>query len=166
MGEALVRELATMLGAQETALGMLVDVLDEQERLLVRADASGLVVLLANQQHLLSEIVALETTRMRITEALAGDLGVPPATVTLGSLGSRFPRLADDLRDRRSRLIALVRRVADMNRRNGVLAELSLGYVARLLDHLVTALAPAPTYGAAGRARVGAASAGLLDREA
>ena len=166
MSQALVRELATVLAAQETALGTLVGALEDEERLLLHPDAARLLALLESQKQVVAEIAALERTRVTITEHLAAGLRVAPGTLTLGRLAALFPTLPENLGRLRTTLAARVRRVGQMNERNAFLAEKSLGYVERLLDQLVAALAPAPTYGAAGRAHVGARTAGLLDREA
>lgn len=166
MSQELVRELATVLAAQETALGVLVGVLEDQERLLLHPDSAGLLASVESQEPVVAEIATLEKARVMIAEHLAADLGVAPGTLTLGRLASLFPTLPEDLGRLRTKLVALVRRVGQMNERNAFLAEKSLGYVERLLDQLVATLAPAPTYGAAGRACVGARTAGLLDREA
>jgi flagellar biosynthesis/type III secretory pathway chaperone len=165
MSQTLARELATVLAAQETALGTLVGVLEDQERSLLDADAGGLLARLTQQERVATDLVGLEHMRLTITERLAADLHVAPSTLTLGRLAVLFPALPD-LGRLHTTLATLVRRVSRVNERNAFLAEKSLGYVERLLDHLVTTLAPAPTYGSAGRARAGAQTAGLLDREA
>jgi len=165
MSQALARELATVLAAQETALGTLAGVLEDQERLLLAADSGGLLARLSSQERVVADLAGLEKTRMTITSQLAADLRVAPSTLTLGRVAALFPSLPD-LGRLHTKLDALVRRVSRVNERNAFLADKSLGYVERLIDHLVSSLAPAPTYGAAGRARVGAQTAGLLDREA
>ena len=166
MSQERVRELATVLAAQESALATLVGVLEDQERLLLKPDARALLALIKSQEHVVAEILELEKARLKVTEQLAADLQVAPRTLTLGRLAEIFPALPEDLGRLRTTLTTLVRRVGSINARNAFLAEKSLGYIERLLDQFVAALAPSPTYGAAGRAYAGARTAGLLDREA
>jgi flagellar biosynthesis/type III secretory pathway chaperone len=166
MSQEPVRALAAVLAAQEAALETLVGILEDHQRLLLHPDPSALLPRLSVYEHLVGQIAMLEQARLKLTEQLAIDLGVDVASLTLSRLSSLFPARPENLPRLHRSLAALVRRVSDLNVRNAFLAERSLGYVERLLDQFVAALAPAPTYGAEGRARVGTGTAALLDREA
>ena len=153
-GSVLLDELIAVLVAEARECRQLLPLLEDQERALLRADAGALVALLGQQ-----DVIA-----RRLAGAL--DLGAEPLTVS--KLIALFPGLAARLGRLREELQAVLTRLGRLNTRNGFLVERSLGYVERLFNQLMSAVAQAaaPTYAATGRTGRPVPALRFLDRSA
>ncbi len=162
-----IEDLAALLGAEARELRRLLTLLKEQEGALLRGDAAALAGLGGLEEAFVRRLGLLEDQRRSLVERLAGDLGVPPP-LTLSALLRLLPEPPPRLIALRVELRDLLGRLSALNKRNGFLAERSVGYLDRLLTHLLAVLAPAttPTYARDGRAGRAAPVLRLVDRRA
>lgn len=166
MGSPLFGELLAVLGAQASELRRLLPLLEEQQRALVRADAGAVMDLTRRQEPLIRKLLGLEAERRSVLGRLATALGADVRGLTLSRVLRLVPDPPAGVARLREELRALGEGLRALNAKNGYLIDRSLGYLERLLGHLVTALAPAPVYAASGRAAPVAPPRGLVDRRA
>ncbi len=161
------RELLAVLRDEAAEIARLLPLLDEQEQALVHGDTATLLTLLERQEPVLRRLTALEGERRAAARRLARQLG-------LGGEGVTFARLLgsgtapDGLETVHDDLRGLVDGLYARHARNAFLVERSLGWVERLVEHLVTALGlgPTATYASGGRRAPAVTSLRLLDRQA
>lgn len=162
-----LEELAAVLGAQARELRRLLELGEEQERTLLRGDAAALNALTARQETLARRLARLEDQRQTLVGRIARDLGTDPAALSLSALLRLLPEAPPALATAREEMRGLLGRLVALNARNGFLAERALGYLDRLLGHLLATLAPGvPTYASNGLTARAAPALQLFDREA
>lgn len=161
-------ELIAVLVAEAQECRRLLPLLEDQERALLRADAGALVALLGNQDAIARRLAELERGRQKLVHRLAGALALGDEPLTVSKLIALFPGLAARLGRLREELQAVLTRLGRLNTRNGFLVERSLGYVERLFNQLMSAVAQAaaPTYAATGRTGRPVPALRFLDRSA
>lgn len=158
--------LVAALAAEADLLSGMEGLLAEEAAALGRGDAAAMAALAGRKEAVAIELARLEAMR-RVSLAEAGRvLGVPPDALTLDTLARMAPGRSAELAALRARLRSTLTALGATARRNALLIEESLRCVSVLLGALVGALAPAPTYAAAGRPPAPAAAPRLLDRTA
>lgn len=161
-------ELIAVLVAEAQECRRLLPLLEDQERALLRADAAMLVALLGKQEPIARRIADLERGRQTLVSRLAGALALPDEALTVSKLITLFPEPSPRLARLREELQAVLTRLGRLNSRNGFLVERSLGYVERLFNQVMSAVAQAasPTYAATGRTGRPVPFLRFLDRSA
>jgi flagellar biosynthesis/type III secretory pathway chaperone len=159
--------LVAVLREEAAEIGRLLPLLAEQEQALVGGDAATLLALLERQEPVLRRLTALEGERRAVARRLARQLGVEPDALTIARLlgeGAAPEGLQAVGAELRGLLDALLAR----HRRNAFLVERSLGWLGRLVEHLLGALGvgTSATYAAGGRSAAPLGSLRLLDRRA
>jgi flagellar biosynthesis/type III secretory pathway chaperone len=162
----LLEDLADILAEEVACVRRLLPVLEEQERVLLRADAGALVELTGRQQALLATLGELEGSRRAAVGRLARHFGVDRERLTFSALRERAREMPERLAAVRDELREALAALATRSRHNGFLLDRSLGYVERLLAHLLPMAAPVPTYAASGRATHASPALARLDRQA
>jgi flagellar biosynthesis/type III secretory pathway chaperone len=163
---ALLEGLADILVEETACVRELLSVLEEQERVLLRADAAALAALVTRQQALVTSLGDLEGSRRATLGRLAGQLGVERERLTFSTLGQRVRAMPERLAAVRDELRQALGALARRNERNGFLLDRSLGYVERLLAQLLPTRTPVPVYAATGRATPVTPVLTRLDRRA
>jgi flagellar biosynthesis/type III secretory pathway chaperone len=163
-----LEDLTVLLGAEVRELRWLLALLEEQERVLLRGDATALAGLTTLEATLVRRLALLEDQRRVLVGRLARNLGAAPATLTLARLLELLPEPPPGLPALREELGGLLGPLRVLSARNGFLVERSLGYLDRLLSHLLAALSPggAPTYAPDGRTSRAVPALRLIDRKA
>jgi len=162
----LVDALVATLVAQARTYGDLAPLLDEEERVLVRADARALAEITGRRGALLSRLTRLERDRQVALGRLAEALGVDARSLTVSRLIELAPASRDALAPVREELGGLLTRLVARNGRNRVLVERTLGCLRGLYSAVVTALTTGPTYTMNGRTDPPLEQLRLLDRSA
>lgn len=163
-----IEDLTALLAAEARELRRLLALCEEQERVLLRGDAATLAGLTTLEESLVRRLALLEDQRRALVGRLARDLGTAPGALTLSGLLGLLPEPPPRLVALRDELHGLLGRLRALNERNGFLVERSLGYLDRLLNHLLAALSPgsAPTYAPNGRTGRAVPVLRLVDRRA
>lgn len=163
-----LEDLTALLGAEARELRRLLTLLEEQERVLLRGEATALAGLSTLEEALVRRLALLEDQRRALVGRLARDLGMAPAALTLSRLLSLLPEPPPRLPALREELGGLLGKLRALNARRGFLVERSLGYLDRLLNLLLAALSPgaAPTYAQDGRTSRAVPALQLVDRKA
>jgi hypothetical protein len=162
----LVDELVAVLVAEAGEYQRLLPLLEEEEQVLVRADAAGLSGLAARRDVAASRLVALERDRRAALGRLGVRLGVDPRSLTISRLVELAPAAAQALSAVRDQLRDVLGRLLARLNRNRFLAERTLDCLRGLFASLAAALAPTPAYAPSGRSERRSAELGLLDRRA
>jgi len=167
-GSVLLDELIAVLVAEAQECRRLLPLLEDQERALLRADAATLAMLLAKQEPIAQRLADLERGRQKLAHRLAGALELGDEALTVSKLITLFPEPEHRLARLRAELQALLTRLGRLNSRNGFLVERSLGYLERLFNQIMSAMAQAaaPTYAATGRTGRSVPALRFLDRSA
>jgi flagellar biosynthesis/type III secretory pathway chaperone len=161
-----VDELVAVLAAQAREYHRLVPLLEEEERVLVRADAAALSDIAARRAALASRLAALERDRRAALGRVARSLGVDPAGLTVSRLLELAPAGGRALLAVREELQELLGRLLVRNGRNRFVAERTLAYLRGLFAGVAAVIAPAPAYAPSGRSDHLVHDLRLVDRRA
>lgn len=162
----LLDELVAVLVAETAQVRRLLPILRDEERALLAADSSRVAELAGEKEHVAHELAALDRTRRMLVDHLAHSAGIRPEVVTLSALLRLSPAPPAALTSLRRELRDLLTSVQALNRRNGFLAERSLGFVRGLLSELLSVVTPPATYAPTGRSDRAAPALQFLDRRA
>ena len=162
----LLENLADILAEEAACVRRLLPVLEEQERVILRADTAALVDLVGRQQALVATLGELECTRRAAVGRLARHLDVQRERLTFSALRACVREMPERLAAVRDELREALAALATRNRRNGFLLDRSLGHVERLFAQLLPMAAPVPMYAASGRATHASPALARLDRQA
>jgi flagellar FlgN protein len=161
-----VDDLVAILLAEAREYRRLVPLLEEEERVLVRADAAALADVSARRQALLVRLARLEGDRLTALGHVAAAIGAEPRTLTVSRLIELAPASASSLEAVREELGGLLHHLLAHSSRNRAVAERTLGYLRGLFASVVSALSTEPTYSPAGRSDRPLEELRLLDRHA
>ncbi|MEB2344437.1 MAG: flagellar protein FlgN [Deltaproteobacteria bacterium] len=156
----IVARLEAVLAAEERLYVELRDALQRERDCMVMLDAEGLEAVVAAKEALADEAALLEETRRAVADELAAALGLAAAP-TLSALCERLGRVGAALRERHSRLVALLAAVGELVDANAGFARESLAHVRETLASLGRLLPCEPVYTPAG-ARAAAGGPGRL----
>jgi flagellar biosynthesis/type III secretory pathway chaperone len=159
-------DLVAVLAAEAGEYHRLLPLLEEEERVLFRADAAALAEISARREALLVRLTRLERERRAALRRLATMFGVEPRALTVSRLIELAPGHAHALEPVREKLRDLLRYLLERNGRNRFVAERTLACLRGLFAGLVSALASGPTYTQSGRSDQRAGELRLLDRRA
>lgn len=152
--------LDAVLAAEERLYVELRDALQRERDCMVRLDVDGLEAVAAVKEALADEAALLEDSRRAVAAELAAVLGLPAAS-TLSALCERLAGAGGALRERHSRLVALLAAVAELVDANADFAREGLAQVRETIASLGRLLPAEPVY-VPGGARAAAAGAGRL----
>jgi flagellar biosynthesis/type III secretory pathway chaperone len=161
-------DLVAVLAAEAREYRGLLPILEEEERVLVKADARALAEVSEQREALVTRLVGLERDRGRALRGLAAGLGVDPRSLTASRLIELLPASEPTLAAVREEICGLLPRLAERNGRNRFLADRTLAWLGGLFASLAPAFgaAPAPAYAPSGRSEQPAQDLRLLDRRA
>jgi flagellar biosynthesis/type III secretory pathway chaperone len=159
-------DLVAVLVAEVDEYHRLLPLVEEEERVLVRADPGALTEISARREALLVRLTKLERDRTAALRRLATRFGVEPGALTVSRLLELAPAHAGALEPVRDTLRDLLGRLLERNGRNRFLAERTLACLRGLFAGIASALAPAPTYTHSGRSDQPVEGLRLLDRRA
>jgi len=159
-------DLVAVLVAEAGEYDRLLPLVEEEERVLVRADPAALTEISARRAALLVRLARLERERSAALGRLATRFGVEPKALTVSRLLELAPAHAHALEPVRDKLRGVLGHLVERNGRNRFLAERTLACLRGLFAGLVSVLAPAPTYTKSGRSDQPAEELRLLDRRA
>jgi len=163
-----VDDLVAVLAAQAREYQGLLPILDQEEQVLLKADARALAPISELREALVTRLVVLERDRGKALRALGAELGLDPRLLTVPRLMELLPASAAALAAVRREISGLLLSLAERNGRNLFLADRTLSW----LGGLFTAMAPAdgPSAGSAyapsGRTEQPIQDLRLLDRQA
>lgn len=140
------RKLEKVLEAEEQLYVELRDLLQRERACLVDFDAEGLEQMVEAKELLAEEARLLEDSRLVIAQKLAGQLGFGTHRITLSRLCETMGSPAAMLRERHSRLVALLGAVRELSEANASFARDGLGQVRETLRLLGRLLPAEPTY--------------------
>ncbi len=158
--------LIAVLRAQAREYRSLAPVLEEETRVLIRADGPALADVSARRERVLSRLGDLERERTAALSDLARRFGVEPRRLTMSRLIELLPGGAPALAAVRDELSGLLSGLADLNRKNRFLADRTLSCLRGLAGALAPVLVTAPVYAPTGHADNRGQDLGLLDRRA
>jgi hypothetical protein len=159
-------ELVAILLAQARTYRLLVPLAEEEQRVLVQADAGALAELTDRRQALMGRLTRLEQDRQAALGRLATAFRVDPSTLTVSRLLELVPGAAATLEPVRAELALLLTGLLERHGRNRVVAERTLACLRGLFSKLVSALTGGPTYTPSGRSEQTLDQLRLLDRQA
>lgn len=165
MSEAL-DALVSALATETQSLRDLLDLLQEEERLLRLGDTAGLTAVTARKDDWSGRHATLERERSRALQRVAVTLQTGPAPLTLARLAQLAPNSTPPLGALRRELLALVEQLATLNARNRFLIARSLAHLHGFLSTLASTGALAPTYGPDGPVGLPLSPHRFIDRRA
>lgn len=116
----------------------LIGVLREEYSHMSALDVKGMAEAAHAKEILLAEIVNHETLRIKVTENLAKALGLDPNTLTVMSLAAALTQQhAENLRQYRTVLTLLVSQAKELNAKNSIFAESSLGRIEQMKKNVL-----------------------------
>jgi flagellar biosynthesis/type III secretory pathway chaperone len=163
-----VDDLVAVLAAQAREYQGLLPILDQEELVLLKADARALAPISELREALVTRLAALERDRGKALRALGLELGLDPRLLTVPRLMQLLPASASALAAVRREISGLLLDLAERNGRNLFLADRTLSW----LGGLFTAMAPADgvipgsAYAPSGRSEQPIQDLRLLDRQA
>jgi flagellar biosynthesis/type III secretory pathway chaperone len=117
-----MREMAGLLRAEAGLYEDLLTVMGRERQALIRFQPAEAAAATTEKEKLLRRMEGLEKQRVALVDALARDLGVPAAALTLEFLAQRSPDpLSGELRRCREVLGRLLGRLREENRRSNAL---------------------------------------------
>jgi flagellar biosynthesis/type III secretory pathway chaperone len=159
-------DLVAVLVAEAEEYQRLVPLLEDEERVLVRADAAALAELAAQRAAVLDRLAKLERQRRTAIARVARDLGIAPGALTVSRLVELVPAAAQRLAAVRQELCPVLDRLRARVRRNRFLAERTLECLRGLFAAISSALTPIPVYAQTGHSDHPAHDLRLVDRRA
>lgn len=150
MTSAFVAKLVEVLGVEERIHRELRRLLSEERGRMLELDAESLYELAMRKEVLAEEGRLAQDARLQVSSDLARSLGLPTEGVTLSQICLALGDTAGPLREAQSRLLAVVRAVAELSEANQTLGGERLADVQTTLQ-LLGRLAPAASFESASR---------------
>lgn len=156
------QRLALVLDAEETLYVEMRNLLQRERECMVSLDAEGLERAVEAKEALAEEARLLEESRIDVAADLARALGLPESRPTLSQLLEAADTAGEPLRERHSRLVALLAAVRELVDANASFAREGLEQVQGTLRLLGRLLPHEPVYRPAEPPRAGDAAGRLL----
>jgi flagellar biosynthesis/type III secretory pathway chaperone len=160
--------LVAVLAAQAREYQGLLPILDQEEQILLKADARALAPISELREALVTRLVALERDRTKALQALGADLGIDARLLTVPRLMELLPASAPALAAVRREISGLLLDLAERNGRNLFLADRTLSWLGGLFTAMapVDGVIPGSAYAPSGRTEQPIQDLRLLDRQA
>jgi hypothetical protein len=114
------------------------DILREEYAHMSQLDVKGMAEAAHAKEVLLGEVMNLEQLRLTCSEQLAKSVGLDPQKVTILMLSEKLPKPQSDiLKNARTVLMLLVNQSKELNAKNSVFAESSLGRIAEMKKNVL-----------------------------
>lgn len=142
-----LRELESILKAEQKLFTAYLEKLTEQQQYLIENDLKGLRESIEKISLLAQEALTLENGRKKVIEKISGKLKVDKNDITLGKLLDRFKgRNFEDLEHLRNAILDTHVKVAAQRERNQLLINQSMNVIRQTVDYLNERNNPRVTY--------------------
>ena len=134
----LLEELRDLLLEQKAMLGNMLELSQEERRIIVSGEADKLEDIVRQEMRLLSKLNAIEKRRAAMNPAVSAEFGLPDNDITLSAIIELAgPDEREAIKELQTQLTALLKQHTDLNKENRELIKAHIEYTDAMIDVMV-----------------------------